>query len=106
MTPIESSQKIIERTVFSNLQDTRQKGKAKFKLGDLVITADIKRTFSKGDTTNWSIRLCTKTQIIDDTITSYRINYLPESKNESLLRPTKLTLDENIHVMKKLKLFE
>ena len=52
ITPTEGSKKINQRTVFSNLQDKRQNRKPKFKLGALVRTADIKRTFSKGDTTN------------------------------------------------------
>jgi len=100
MTPIEASKKVNEKTVLSNLRDKRQKHKPIFKLGDLVRTADIKRTFSKGDTTNWSNKLYRITQIIDDTIPSYRINYLPERYNENLLRSTKLTLEENNHVMK------
>ena len=54
MTTIESSKEVIEKTVFSNLLDKRQKRKPILKLGDLVRTADIKRTFSKEDTTNWS----------------------------------------------------
>ena len=77
MTPIEGAKKINESTVFSNLQDKRQKRKPKFKLGNLVKTADIKRTVSKGDTTNWSNKLYTKTQIKNDTVPSYRNNYLP-----------------------------
>ena len=46
------------------------------------------------------------TQILDDTIPSYRINYLPERDNQSLLLPTKLTLDENYKVMKELNLIQ
>ena len=52
MTPIQASKKSNEKEVFSNLQDKRQIQTAKFKLGDLVRTADIKRVFSKGDSTN------------------------------------------------------
>ena len=44
--------------------------------------------------------------MIDVTIPSYRINCLFERYNESLLRPTKLTLDGNNHIMKKLNFFE
>ena len=38
------------------------------KLGDLVRTADKRNIFSKSDTTNWSNKLYTITEIIDDTI--------------------------------------
>ena len=47
--------------------------------------------FSKGDSTNWSYKLYTITEIIHDTIPSYRINYLPKRYNENLLLPTNLT---------------
>ena len=49
MTPIQASKKINEKIVYSNLQDKREKQKPKFKLGQLVRTADIKKVFSKGD---------------------------------------------------------
>ena len=54
MTPIQASRKKIERKVFSNLQDHRQKQRPKFRLGQLVRTADIKKVFSKRDSTNYS----------------------------------------------------
>ena len=69
-------------------------------------TADIKRVFSKGDSTNYGYKLYTITEIIHNTIPSYRIDYLPERYNENLLLPTKLTLDENNQVMKKLNLIQ
>ena len=47
--------------------------------------------FSKGDSTNWSYKLYTITEIIHDTIPSNRINYLPKIYNENLLLPTNLT---------------
>ena len=80
--------------------------KAKFELGQLVRTADKKRVFSKGDSTNYSYKLDTITEVIHDTIPSYRIDYLPERYNQNLLLPTKLTLEQNIKVMKKLILFQ
>ena len=106
MTPNQASKKSNERKVYSNLKDKREVRKPKFKLGDLVRTADIKRVFSKGDSTNYSYKLYTITEVIHDTIPSYRINYLPERYNENLLLPTKLTLDENNQVMKKLNLIQ
>ncbi len=106
MTPNQASKKSNKKLVFSNLRDDRQKQKPKFKLGDLVRTADIKKVFSKGDSTNWSYKLYTITEIIHDTIPSYRIDYLPEKYNENLLLPTKLSLDENNQIMKKLNLIQ
>ena len=106
MTPIQASKKINEKLIFSNLQDRRVKRQAKYKLGQLVRTADIKRVFSKGDSTNWSYKLYTITEIIHDTIPSYRIDYLPERYNEKLLLPTKLTLEQNNQIMKELKLIQ
>ena len=106
MTPLQASKKSNERNVYSNLQDKRRKLNPKIKLGQLVRTADIKRVFSKGDSTNYSYKLYTKTEVIHDTFPSYRIDYLPERYNENLLLPTKLTLEENNQVMKKLNLIQ
>ena len=64
MSPIQASEKSNEKLVFSNLQDRRVKRQPKFKLGQLVRTADIKRVFSKGDSTNYSYILYTITEII------------------------------------------
>ena len=106
MTPIQASKNTNEKLVYSNLQDKRRKLHPKYKLGQLVRTADIKRVFSKGDSTKWSNKLYTITEVIDDTIPSYRIDYLPERYNENLLLPTKKTLDENNQVMKELNLIK
>ena len=106
MKPIDASKKSNEKLVYSNLQDRRAKQQPKYKLGQLVRTADIKRVFSKGDSTNWSYKLYTITEIKYDTIPSYRLNYLLERYNENLLLPTKLSLDENNKVMKKLSLIQ
>ena len=76
----------------------------KFQLNDLVRTTDLKRTFSKGNTTNWSYKLYEITEIINDTIPAYKIDNLPERYNESLLKKTILTIKENNSVMKKLNL--
>ena len=57
MTPAKASKKSNERKVYANLQDQRVKQPPKFKLGQLVRTADIKRVFSKGDSTNYSYKL-------------------------------------------------
>ena len=106
MTPIQASKKSNQKLVYNNLKDNREVLKPKFNLGQLVRTADIKRVFSKGDSTNWSYKLYTITEVIHDTISSYRIDYLPERYNENLLLPTKLSLEENNQVMKKLNLIQ
>ena len=104
LTPIQASLKTNEGFVFKNLLDKRKKIKPKFQINDLVRTADLKRTFSKGDTTNWSYKLYKITEIVNDTITSYKIKNLSERYNESLLKKTELSLKENDNVMKKLNL--
>ena len=45
-----------------------------------------------------------KTEVMQDTIPSYRINYFPQRYNKNLLRSTNLTLEESNKVMKKLKI--
>ena len=77
MTPLQARKKSNEKLVYSNLQGRRDKHQQKYKLGHLVRTADIKKVFSKGDSTNYSYLFYTITQVIHDTIPSYRINYLP-----------------------------
>ena len=104
MTPLQASKKSNEKIIIDNLKDDRVKQKPKFKLRQLIRVADIKKVFSKGDSTNYSYKLYTITEVIHDTIPAYRINYLPERYNESLLLPTKLSLDENNKNMKKLNL--
>ena len=78
MTPNQASKKSNEREVYSNLQNKRRKLNPKLKLGQLVRTADIKRVFSKGDSTNYSYKLYTITEVIHDSVPSYIINFLPE----------------------------
>ena len=104
ISPKDASLKKNEGLVYKNLLDKRKKVKPKYEIGDLVRTADLKKTFSKGDTTNWSYKLYKITEIINDTIPSYRLDNLKERYNESLLKKTELTLKENNTVMKKLNL--
>ena len=92
--------------MFDNLRDDRQKQSQKFKLGGLVRTADSKKVFSEGDSTKYSYKICTITEVIRDTIPSYRINYLPERYNQNLLLPTKLSLEQNNQVIKELNLIQ
>ena len=104
LSPKDASLKKNEGFVYKNLLDKRKKIKPKFQINDLVRVANLKKTLSKGDTTNWSYRLYKITEIINDTIPSYRLDNLPERYNESLLKKTNLTLTENNSVMKKLRL--
>ena len=90
--------------VYKNLLDKRKKKTPKFQINDLVRTADLKKTFSKGDTTNWCYKLYKITEIINDTIPTYHIDNLPERYNELLLKKTELSLKQNKDVMKALNL--
>ena len=102
LTPIQGSLKKNEGYVYKSLLDKRKKLKPKFQVNDLVRTAELKKTFSKGDTTNWSYKLFKITEIIKDTIPSYHIDNLSERYNESLLKKTQLSLKQNKDVMKAL----
>ena len=106
MTPLQAGKNVNEELVCSNLEDKRKKLNPKFKLGQLVRTADIRRVSSKGDSTNYSYKLYTIAEIMHDTIPSYRINYLPERYNQNLILPSKLSLEENNQVMKELNLIQ
>ena len=104
LSPKDASLKKNEGFVYKNLLDKRKKVKPKYEIGDLIRTADLKKTFSKGDTTNWSYKLYKITEIINDTLPSYKIDNLKERYNELLLKKTELTMKENKDVMKKLKI--
>ena len=52
LTPMQASVKKNEGFVYKSLLDKRKKIKPNFQINDLARTADLKKTFSKGDTTN------------------------------------------------------
>ena len=106
MTPNQTSKKSKDKQVFSNLQDKRNKLNPKFKLGHLVRTADIKRVFSRGDSTNCSYKLYTIFEVKRDIIPSYRTNYLPGRYNANFLFTSKLTLEQNNKFLKELKIIQ
>ena len=83
LTPIQASLKKNEGYVYKNLLDKRNKIKPKFQINDLLRTADLKKTFSKGGMTNWSYKLYQITEIINDTIPAYKIKNLKERYNDS-----------------------
>ena len=114
LTPIESSLKKDGGYVYQNLKDEWKKVITKNETGDLDRTADLKKTFSKTDTTNWSYKLYKNKKIVLDTIPSYRTgeertsccsaNILPERYNEPSMKTTKTLMEENKDVMKALNL--
>ena len=106
MTPIEASKKFNEDEVYFNLQDKRKKKEPKYKVNDLIRTANKRNIFSKFDTTNWSYNLYEITEVINDTIPAYKLENFPERHNQNLLQKSQLSLAENRKVMKKLNLIE
>ena len=78
ISPKDASLKKNEGFVYKNLLDKRMKKTPRFQINDLVRTADLKKTFSKSDTTNWSYNLYKITEIVNDILPSYKINNLPE----------------------------
>ena len=102
LSPKDASLKKNEGFVYKNLLDKKKKIKPKFQINDLFRVSDLKKTFPKADTTNWSYKLYKITEIVKDTIPSYKIKNLPKRYNESFLKKTDLTLKENVSVMKKL----
>ena len=93
-----------EGFVYKKLLDKRERIEPKYKIHDLVRTTDLKKMFSKKDTAKWSYKLYKKTEIVNDTIPSYRIDTLKERFNECLLKKNVLTLKEKRDVMKALNL--
>ena len=55
MTAIQAGKKSNEKEVYSIHRDKRRKLNPNHKLGQLVHTTDIKKVFSKGDSTNYSL---------------------------------------------------
>ena len=106
MTPIPFFEKSNDKEAYSSLHDWSQKVTPNFKLGDSVRTSDIRKVFSKGDSTKYSNEFYTKTEVIHDTIPSYTIDYEPERYNQTLLPPTKPALEQNNKVMEELNLIQ
>ena len=106
MCTIQANKKSNEKEVYSNLKDIREVRKPNFILGQLIRTADIQQVFNKGDSTTYSYKLYTKTEVLYNTIPSHRTDYLPERYNEKFLLPTKISLVQNNKVMKELNLIQ
>ena len=93
-----------EGFLYNNLLDKRKKSKPKFQINNLVRTGELRKTYSKGDTTNWSYNMYEITKIINGTLPSYRIDNLKGRYNESLLKKIILTLKEYKNVTEALNL--
>ena len=65
----------------------------------------LKTVFSRGDSTNYSYNLYTITEVLQNTLPNYKLNYLAERYNQNLLHPRKLTPEQNKQVRKELNLF-
>ena len=104
LSPKGAALKKNEGFVYRNLLVKRKKVKPKFQLNYPVRTAGLRKTFSKGDTTNWSYKLYKITYIVNDTIPSYKLDNLPERYNKALLKKTELSWKKNNSLMKKLNL--
>ena len=104
LTTRQASFKKIAGLVYNIFLDKRKKVKPKFQVKDLVRVADLKKMFSKGDTTKWSYILYKITELISDTIPGYKIDNIKERYNESLLKKTDLTMREIKDVIKNLNI--
>ena len=88
------------------ISSRRVRQKPRYKLGQIVRSADNKKVFSKRDSTNYGYNLYRIIKVLHNTKPSYRIEYLPERYDENLLLPTKLSFDENNKVMMELNLIQ
>ena len=102
LMPVQASLKKNEGHVYKILLDKRRETIPKIQINDFVRTADLRRTFSKRDTTNWFYKLYKITETINDTIPSYKIDNSPERYIESLLKKIELSLKQNQDVMRAL----
>ena len=75
LKPTEASLKKDEGFVYHSLIDKRKKVKPKYKIHNVVRTADLTRTFSKGDTNNWLFKLYKTREIMIQYQTIKSINF-------------------------------
>ena len=74
-------------------------------MGDLVRTAALNKTFSKGDTTMWSQKLYEISEVVSDTKPSFKADFFPKKSNEVSMEETELPMKENDSVMEQLNLY-
>ena len=92
-----------EGYVYGRLLDKVKK--PKFQVNDQLRFADLRKTFSKGDSTNWSYKLYEITESIKDTTPRCHVgderassrsgNKQPEHSSEATLKKSTLMLKEN-----------
>ena len=85
------------------LEETK-KMKPNYKIQDLVRTLDLRKWFSKRDSTNWYYNIYEITGVVNATKPSYKIDHILEKNREALMRKTNLTFKKNDAVMKKLNI--
>ena len=83
LTPIQASLKKNEAFCYNILLDKRKKKNSTFQINDLVRAADLKKTFSKSDTTKWFYKLYKILEFFNDTIPNYHTDNLQERYNEA-----------------------
>ena len=89
--------------VYGNILDKRKKVEPKFRTDDLVGTADKRNNFSEVHKTNWSYKLKSIIQTIDDTIPNGWMKILPDSYSENFSRKPDSRLEgKKRKVMRKL----
>ena len=94
LTPVRVSLKTNKKEVLNNLKEKNVQQTSKFKVCDLLRTADLMKTFPKGDTTKWFSELYTETEVAKDTLPTYHKNRLFESFFETSLSQTTLKLEK------------
>ena len=72
--------------MLTKVYQTKEGEKNQKKIHDLIRTAYLKRTFSKGDSTNWMYKLSKITKFVNDTTPSDRLDKIPESIKEALVK--------------------
>ena len=83
LTPLQASLEKNEGYVYQSFIDKRKRTKPKYKTNDFVRVADLRKTISKEDSTNWLYKLYIFTEIIVDTIPGYKIDHSPERYKEA-----------------------
>ena len=68
----------------------------------ISLEQNLRKTFSKLDTTNWSYNLYETTETVNDTIPTYKVNQTPRIYNKDLLKKSELSMNVDDSVMKKL----
>ena len=95
LTPIQGFLKKDEEYIYYKLLDRQKKYQPKLQVNDLVLVADLKKTFSERDTTNWLYKLYETMDFSEDTIPSYHTDNLPERFNEALLKKNRVIIERN-----------